>query len=134
MTSMKEILESGQDPRAFTWGFNGIRPNGEKLALDPMDFIAFAQAYHPEWIDSEAGEILVMDFVLTKQDAELADDPTLEGTVAVTLRPDIDGNLLWSKAAQNAAARYPANKKVRELFLKLAESFKEEGMDKEFDV
>lgn len=90
----------------------------------------FAQECHPEWIDAETGEILVMDIVLTAQDAAMAGDDALAGTVAVTIRPDLGYGNSWGLSARRAADRYPANPKVSERFKLLADLLCLEGFDK----
>lgn len=125
-----ETLANGEVPADYVWSFNGIRPDGNKFSIDPVRFIMFAQECHPEYLDMEKGEILVMDVVLSEQDAILAGDETLAGTVAVTIRPDLDGNVSWAQAARNAANRYPANPKIRDRFVALANMLESEGFDK----
>ena len=127
--SPSKTVANGEKPEDYVWSFNGIRPDGEKFSIDPVRFIMFAQEVHPEYIDLDRGEILVMDVVLSEQDAALAGDESLAGTVAVTIRPDLDGNTSWAKAARNAANRYPANPKIRERFEALAKMLEEEGFD-----
>ena len=123
----------GEPASDYVWGWNGIRPDGQKFSIDPVRFIMFAQECHPEWIDSETGEILVMDVVLTAQDALEADKPEFEGTVAVTIRPDL-GVFNWDDAARDAAERYRANPKVAARFRELARLFKENAFWKKDDL
>ncbi len=124
-----KTVANGENPGDFIWSFNGMRPDGTKFSIDPVRFIMFAQEVHPEWIDVENGNILVMDIVLSKQDAELAGDPGLEGTVAVTIRPDMGYTTSWSQAAREAATRYPANPAVRDRFIALADMLEQDGFD-----
>ena len=120
----------GEPAADYVWGWNGIRPDGEKFSIDPVRFIMFAQECHPEWIDEDTGEILVMDIVLNAQDAAMAGDDALAGTVAVTIRPDLGYSNFWATSAREAANRYPANPKVRERFKALSDMLCLEGFDK----
>lgn len=135
IVGMEEITPAaseaqGEPPSDYVWGWNGIRPDGQKFSIDPVRFIMFAQECHPEWIDIETGEILVMDIVLTEQDAAMAGDETLAGTVAVTIRPDLGYGNSWAQTARQAATRYPANQKVAARFSALADMLCNENFDK----
>ena len=120
---------NGENPADYVWSFNGIRPDGAKFSIDPVRFIMFAQECHPEYIDIEKGEILVMDVVLSESDAVLAGDPALAGTVAVTIRPDLGMTTSWAESARVAANRYPANPAIRDRFYALANMLESEGFD-----
>jgi hypothetical protein len=131
---MKDITPTaskanGENPADYVWSFNGIRPDGGKFSIDPVRFIMFAQECHPEYIDVTKGEILVMDVVLSESDAALAGDPSLAGTVAVTIRPDLGLGTSWVDAAKAAALRYPANPQIRDRFYALANMLESEGFD-----
>jgi hypothetical protein len=124
-----ESANRGESPADYVWSFNGIRPDGAKFSIDPVRFIMFAQECHPEYIDIEKGEILVMELVLTESDANLAGDPSLAGTVAVTIRPDLGMTTSWAESARAAANRYPANPAIRDRFYALANMLESEGFD-----
>lgn len=125
--TLKELLANGGDPADFIWPFNGMRADGQKYGMDVPEFIAWAQAMHPEFIDFDAGLPSVLDFVFTESDESIMGIEGLAGTVMVTIRPDIDSkDISYAKAAVNAGLRYPANKKVQERFFKLAAMFAEE--------
>ena len=120
----------GEAPSEYIWGWNGIRADGQKFSIDPVRFIMFAQECHPEWLDAEEGTALVMDIVLTEQDAAYAGDESLAGTVAVTIRPDLGYGNSWAMTARQAATRYPANQKVAARFSALADMLNNENFDK----
>lgn len=127
-TELDECLAAGENPADFFWAFNGLRPSGEQMSMDMAEFVLFANALHPEYVDEETGAPLLYDFVFTKTDAELTGDEGLAGTVMVTIRPDLDGKTNWTQVAIDAASRYPANKAIRERFMELAKMFSERGM------
>lgn len=106
--------------------FNGLTPSGEKFSITPEDFLKWAILAHPEYVDPEA-LVLVEDVVLSRQDSlEAAGDESLAGTVAVTIRPDLDGNHSYKVAAERAATYHRANPKLVEKFKQLAKMFEEE--------
>lgn len=112
-------------PEELAWSYNGIRPDGEPFSMDPATFIQWAAYFHPEYIDFDTGD-LVPWFVVSKEDAEASDMPEMEGTVAVTIRPDIDGNISYAQAA-TLAARAQTEDVLRDRFLQLAKKFEEEN-------
>ncbi len=124
----QQTLESGENPGDYFWPWHGETKEGHSLSMNAAQFITWASIFHPEYVDTDNGSPLVSDFVITKFDAEAMGEPELEQAIAVTIRPDLDGNIEYSKAAEQAAARYPANPKIKERFLQLAKVFADQGI------
>lgn len=124
--AMDALKEQGGNPGDFIWPFNGLMPDGRIFGMEVAEFVSWALALHPEYLDYDAGLPCILDFVFTQSDEEIMDIPGLAGTVMVTIRPDLDPlDLSYAEAAEKAAQRYPANPKARARFLALAEKFKE---------
>jgi hypothetical protein len=126
--SVKELMESGGDPKEYYWPFNGLKPNGELFSMDMATFVSWASALHPEYLDEETGQPLLYDFVMTQTDEELMGIDGLAGTVMVTILPMLDGNYRYHNVAHVAGDRYPANPKIRARFDRLAELFLDKGL------
>ena len=126
--SAKAMKARGEKPEDYFWPFNGLRPDGERFSMDPAEFVAWASALHPEYIDAETGAPLLYDFVFTQTDEELMGVDGLAGTVMVTILPSLDGLVSYTHAAWDASNRYPANPKVAARFIALAELFAAERM------
>jgi hypothetical protein len=127
--SVKELMESGGDPREFFWPFNGLKPNGELFSMDMATFVSWASALHPEYLDEETGVPLLYDFVMTQVDEELMGIDGLAGTVMVTILPMLDNNTSYRAVALAASQeRYPANPVIKKRFAQLAEMFMDKGL------
>jgi hypothetical protein len=126
--SIKELKESGGNPADYYWPFNGLRPDGELHSMGIAEFVSWASALHPEYVDEETGQPLLYDFVFTQTDEELMGIDGLAGTVMVTILPMLDGNHFYYNSARRACTRYPANPKIQARFDRLAEMFLEKGL------
>ena len=126
--SVQELAASGGNPADYAWPFNGLKPNGDLFSMGPAEFVAWASAMHPEYINEDTGMPLLYDFVYTQADEEILGIEGLAGTVMVTILPSLDGVVHYWIVAGKAADRYPANPKIRQQFFKLSELFLDKGL------
>jgi hypothetical protein len=127
-TAFDEAVASGTD---VAFAFNGIRPSGAMVSMDPTLFLIFAMLHHPEWLNFETEGPKVRSVVFTEEDAAGVED--IAGTVLVTL--DLPNKITtYVGAAEKAAVEWQEKDPViAERFAQLARLFAENNIDS-FDV
>lgn len=127
-----EVSRWSEEAKDRFWAFNGLRHDGQVWSLSIKEFVSWCKMYHPEYLDLENNDF-IEDIVLSLFDALTFNDPDLEGAIAVTIRPDIDGNVSYAEAAKRAAQRH-YDPLVRSRFLMLASRLDDAGFDKKPEV
>lgn len=112
----------------IVYSWNGLRPDGQKFAIDPTEFVMWASAYHPEYLEND-GTAAVSAIVLSEHDAKSIGLPELEGTVLVTCRPEW-GDTSYAEVAYRAA-RFFYSLDIRMRFTTLGDMFKAENFTTE---
>ncbi len=124
---LHEGVKQSDETDELAYGWNGMKPDGGKFGLDPYRFVSWALIYHPDEYLTDSGLLKKHYMVLTEQDAEDIGEPSLAGTVAVTVKPPTIPTYYDSAILARDTVEDP---KLKEAFQKLADGLKEAGFDK----